>query len=78
MVLASQSTHWAQRERWQESYYVPSGSQTAITVSLCPQETYSLDGKIMSTENNCVTEMKAKEEVEVKSMAYSSPEVVRN
>ena len=57
---------------------MPSGSQTAITVSLCSQETYSLDGKIMSTENNCVTETKAKEEAEVKSMAYSSPGAVRN
>ena len=57
---------------------MPSGSQTAITVSLCSQETYSLDGKIMSTENNCVTETKAKEEAEAKSMAYSSPGAVRN
>ena len=67
-----------ERQHWQESYYVPSGRQTSITFSLCPQETYSLGGKITSTENNCVTGMKAKEEVEVKSMAYSSPEAVRS
>lgn len=55
----------------------PIRKTTSITFSLCPQETYSLDGKTISRENNCVTEMKAQEE-EAKSMAYSSPEAVRN